>query len=527
MILDSLNHNIIKLNDIINNPSDYLSTEEDIDIFKKDIERIDFKEYENWIPNNSGILRWERIGLHSEVNGRLTFNNSIFISDSEVFTAKEIIDTDLNIEDDIPTIFNRVDDFFKAYPIKDIFSKEKSKTLYNKFKENGFETRLKPIFYTSIDFYDKVNGSLIKVKSGKGHLVQNGVYKGKASLCYIKKNSFKQIGFNEYINELNTIYSSINEDKLHNSYNRILHNIKYDLKKSDISHSFEIEFEVEAKGKILLKEIKFGFSNKTGEIEIDTILTSEGYKQLVQLLYGQIKKVFHGDNHHHHKDDVILRVYEKGLPPTITLEQFLSHIKGIEKVEKNRKLIQCNEFIPYYIHEAEGIVAYANMYSVNYVNCEDGKNQIKAMDCVFNSIKSTIARYDELKDRLSFKKMPINIFSTIPFWILSTAFISLLVGIISFEDKTILNITITNDMLSNQSYIKYASIAILFFILLIVSLIFKHNIYKYFCKNKLHNDFRPKDSYYSRFYDTKGKTRWLNIIISICTAVGLYYYSFH
>lgn len=68
---------------------------------------------------------------------------------------------------------------------------------------------------------------------------------------------------------------------------------------------------------------------------------------------------------------MILKVYNAmNSDLSIPLKQMVEHMKGLEKIEKNRYKIKCKEYVPSYVHEADGILAYVEMYYENYIGKE-------------------------------------------------------------------------------------------------------------------------------------------------------------
>ena len=444
--------------------------EENYNILLSQIKNIPFTSYQAWIPNNGGFLSWTRIGVEYEVKKRYSFKANIFTKDKEFIPPIEVLDTDVDINDMV--ISN--------------FAKDKS---------------LKPIFVTSIKFQQKnSSGACEDIISGRGHLVENGIYKGESVLAFFPKKEYKKLLKKKIDEELKQIYSNLSYDDYNGCYN----NLVSFFNKNKPCHAFKVNYEVEPKGRIKIESISI-LNNPDNDFTIESICSQEGYKQLVQLLYGQIKKVFHGDNHHNHKDDVILKVYESEASDiTLPLKQMVEHMKGLEKIEKNRYKITCNEFIPSYVHEADGIIAYAEMYHENYITEENndkknGERFIKAAKAIHKSLKSIVDRNNDSYDlTVNYKKKSRNIATETATYILLLAFFAFIL-----RNNTTIHPE-RSDIFSFLIFLIGCVVEInflfSFFLVFIILLIFKNKFHFCLCKwFYLHKDLRPKDKYYARY----------------------------
>ncbi|RXI37918.1 hypothetical protein CRU99_11560 [Malaciobacter mytili] len=535
MLIHAIKHNLISSEELKNN-STYHESEEAYKSFLSEYNKIKFSNYKCWIPNNSGLLRWERIGLHSDIEDRISFRNTGFLDEGDIFKPLEILETNLKIEDDIPTFINQFIDFFKAYPFHKARSIEDFKYYFNNFKENGFNTRARPLFYSNIKFEHKVENEYIGVKSGEGHKISNGRYKGSAILFYVTNKTYNNLIKKQFREKLSNIYSSINKTSekstVHQQYSH-LHTELYDfLKNNEILYSFNLDFTIESKGRVDLSKLDFYVSPNIDGVEFESLQDTDGYKQYIQLIFSQIKKICHGDNHHHHKDDVILRVYDDTLSNnSIILDQFAAHLKGLEKIELNRKLIECREFVPSYSHEADGIVAYSKMYYENYCKGDfESKRYIRAIKQVKRSLDSTVNRFNDTESRKDTKSS--HIFREIPFWLLT---ITIIINLFSKSSLKSHNIPIINLITIGIDYIfsyKFIStfifIGVFYYIYLVLSQ--KSRKKQYCFLHILHSDSRPKDRYYARLFDKKGYSSYLlyfkNIMIILFLSFSIYIIDF-
>lgn len=484
-LVDAISHNLvlidkdlsqeIKIKEVIE-ASSYQS-------FKESVQKIPFIKYQAWIPNNGGLLSWSRIGVEYEAKKRYSFKPNLFTKDDQAIAPIEVVDTDIDINDVVSFL--------------------------------DIDKSLKPIFITKVEFKEveekttKGSTELTKaVINGQGHLVENGIYECKSILAFYSKEIYKKLINKEIEKKLKNMYSVLNK----NEYIKCYEDLKNFLVCNNACHAFSISYKIESKGKISLDPISILFNSENNLI-IESICSQEGYKQLVQLLYGQIKKVFHGDSHHHHKDDVILKVYsEEYKNPLIPLKQMVEHMKGLEKIEKNRHKIECNEFIPSYVHEADGIVAYAEMYYENYIASlsdenikKEGERFLKASKSIHKSLKSVVDRNNDAFDLTkSFKKKGRNIAT-------ETSTYIFLFALLAFILKG--NTTIDPSQSDILSYVIIGIgfiMEVTFLLVMVVSLIFifiyKNKFDLCICKIfYLHRDLRPKDKYYAHYLNKNSK----------------------
>ncbi|MCT7486231.1 hypothetical protein N5T98_04205 [Aliarcobacter cryaerophilus] len=464
----------------------------DYDSFEKKFNEIPFQKYQAWIPNNAGILNWVRIGTEYEAKQRYLFKKGTFKEFSfennkhHVIQPIEIMDTDVGIDDSLL----------------------KNKSLY-------------PIFLSEIYFKNEKDGKLVDVTSGSGHLVNNGKYIGESVLAFFEKETYLKLKNLNINKKLAKCYSSLNKDE----YDEIYKTIELFFENNKPAHTYRVKYEVEAKGKIELDCISIEIRKDT-KFEIEHIISKEGYKSISQLMYGQIKKVFHGDSHHNHKDDVILKVYdfsEKDI--TIPIKQMVEHMKGLEKIEKHRHRMNCKDFIPSYVHEADGILAYIEMYYENYVNKSayqnEGERYLKSARTVHKSLKAIVDRNSEINDlTVNYKKKGRNILTEFPAYLLVFAFIAFLFqnDKLNLHDNTVLNYLkhIFKFFLEDTTFF-------VFFIVTWLIILMKNCLSVNLCKwIYLHKDYRPKDKFYAYSMNDKiiHKHR-LNIIILIAISILL------
>ncbi len=506
-LVDAISQNLVLIDKDLSQEKKIKDSTEDslYESLLTSVKNIPFIKYQAWIPNNGGLLSWSRIGVEYEAKKRYSFKPNLFTKDYQAIAPIEVVDTDIDINDVVSFL--------------------------------NIDKSLKPIFITKVEFKkvtDEVLGLTQAVINGQGHSVENGVYECKSILAFYSKEIYKKLINQEIEKKLKNMYSVLNQDE----YIKCYEELKNFLLNNNACHAFSVSYKIQSKGKIELDPICILF-NSENDLIIESICSQEGYKQLVQLLYGQIKKVFHGDSHHHHKDDVILKVYNgEDDNPMIPLKQMVEHMKGLEKIEKNRHKIECNEFIPSYVHEADGIVAYAEMYYENYIASlkdenikKEGERFLKASKAIHKSLKSVVDRNNDAFDLTkSFKKKGRNIATETSTYIFLFAFLAfILKG----------NTTIDSAKSDILSYIIIAIgfiMEVTFFLVMVVSLIF---VFMY--KNKfdlcickifyLHRDLRPKDKYYAHYLNKNSKkSRFYNTIelflvtTTLCALIAIIYY---
>lgn len=491
--------------------------------------RIISENYRCWIPNNSGLLRQDRTALHDEVKGRISFK-PIFSKNGQPFQKIEVIDTDLNIKDYLPNLISRFTDLKNMLANQTSLSKK-----IDTLKEFKLDPSLKMVTYTSIEFVEKKTDSNEKtiyqeVKIGEGHTVKDGVYRGECKLLFLKPSSFSKLLKLKTREKLSSIYKSLNiiEDQIiKDKYDEVKEELVTELKSSiNIEKSVELKYELEAKGRIKLFPLTVQVSPNAGKLEFENLLSKEGYKQTVQLLNSMIKKVFHGDSHHHHKDDVILKVYKSSSSDNIILDQIASHIKGLDKIESRREKIPFQKFIPYYTHEAKGVIAYATMYYENYIKNneslkEEGSRLLQAINSGYQSLESTVARNEQIVDIKNGTNNK-SILSEFGLWILFFAFSTFAYKL--KDESTLFSIYIDSFMfLISQTPL---FIAILVWLVIILSRNF--TIKKYVHIILLHSDSRPKDKYYVWHFRDKGIINsWVvfNMFLGFCLIVLSFFLS--
>lgn len=460
----------------------------DYNTFETSFNKIPFQKYQAWIPNNAGILNWVRIGTEYEAKQRYLFKNGRFENKQpNVIQPIEIVDTDVDIDDSL---------------------------LKNK--------SLCPVFLSHISFKDLQNDNLIDITSGSGHLVNNGMYVGESVLAFFEKKIYKKLKSLKIDNKLAKCYSTL--DKI--EYNKIYESMAKFFKDNKPAHTYRVKYQVEAKGKITLEAVSIEISENT-KFLIEHMISAEGYKSISQLMYGQIKKVFHGDSHHNHKDDVILKVYNSNeTDVTIPLKQMVEHMKGLEKIEKHRHRMNCKDFIPSYVYEADGILAYIEMYYENYVSnnttCKaEGERYLKSARTIHKSLKAIVDRNSEIHELTeNYKKKGRAIATEFPPYLLILAFIAFLfpIGGLYLSDNIVLSYLkcLFKFVLENTTFF-------VFTIMIWIIILKKNYLSVSICKCiYLHKDYRPKDKYYAYSMNDKfiHKHR-LNIIIAITIIIFL------
>lgn len=365
-------------------------------------------------------------------------------------------------------------------------------------KKNG----LYPVFVTHVAFKNK-NSQLEDVISGSGHLVNNGIYVGESILAFFEKKDYLALKALKIDKKLAKCYSSLNP----NEYNKIYDSIEKFFYINKPINAYRVKYQVEAKGKIILDAVSIQI-NANVELQIEHIISEEGYKSISQLMYGQIKKVFHGDSHHNHKDDVILKVYNSDEPDvSIPLKQMVEHMKGLEKIEKHRQRMKCKDFIPSYVHEADGILAYIEMYYENYVLNNvtykaEGERYLKSARTIHKSLKAIVDRNSEIHElTINYKKKGRNILTEFPPYLLILAFIAFLfpIGQLDLSNNAVLDHIkcLFKFVLENTRYF-------IFTIIILTLMILKNYISVNGCKCFfLHKDYRPKDTYYAYYMNSK------------------------
>lgn len=497
-------------------------------IRKKGISEIPHRTYYGWIPNNSGMLRLERVGIH-DVKGRLSFLYSSCVKDSDYHKTIECIDTDLHLRDDIPTIDTTIRDYWRIvresggkYP-----SLKQIKKIGDFFYHYGWSTRTRQVLYTAVNFKDE-NGN--PVKSGEGHKVANGIYDGKVLLCFYHKSDYIRLfGRTCNIRLFGKTYNMCEHQffkriRAYYSKNRssddmdscaelggLRSDLIYVLKKNPPRWIYSAKFSIESRGKITIDPLEIHISEHP--VDIDSLTTDEGYKHIMQMMYGMVKKVFHGDNHHHHKDDVILRVYSDERQNTLVLDNMASHLKGLEKVEIGRATAPCHEFIPNYSNEAIGVQGYAQMYYKNYVenstNKTEGERLLASIDVLVKSLKSASDRHQDQQSRNKRKDLSEGLFRNPAIWILILSVLTFLWNITGYSSKiakyppdahladetmtlivcsfSSMNLTVALIVITfGLSYFKWGTIS---------------RLYCY--HSRLHSDGRPKDIRAAHYFDTK------------------------
>lgn len=116
-------------------------------------------------------------------------------------------------------------------------------------------------------------------------------------------------------------------------------------------------------------------------------------------LYILLKSVVHGDNHHHQKIDVALKVTDGTFDPVIILHNLLIHIKSIERNIKRLKgcASKIEAFQAY--HDLEGYISYCKSFYAIFIKDLDEKKEMKILyenlENIKNSAKAKIDKFDK------------------------------------------------------------------------------------------------------------------------------------
>lgn len=447
------------------------------------------KEYISWIPNNSGHIRYNLIGLSKNSKHRIKAYDKLK-QPEDIIT----LDFDNDLEDDIPPIFT----------ITKKNSEKNDSLLEKKLRKHEFgreKSILKPVFLNFIKLVDDISiDNPTPIKADEINNYSNSGYIGKAFFCFFTPNDYVCIKKDETIITL----KKYNEGHNIISIEKIIDNLKKFFNGSSTRnncnvsspilpvYSISIDYKVEKKGKITLGNTSIYYSpEKNIDVDISSICKKE--QLLAQQFYTQIKKIIHGDTHHHYKTDTILKVIESTkFKEQIIIEQFITYIKTLEKVEQNRKKLPCSENIPSFLHDAEGVKSYVDMYTYLYCNEKEYQPNSKY---IIDSMKTFQNRASSIQNYR--KNINSNFIDFIK------ASIPLLILIVSFHTLIFTKFETNPNV---KSYLSFLKNIILFMIshqeiLLILSFLFILLLFLPFfkwcfiCKKILHKDYRPKDKY--------------------------------
>lgn len=232
---------------------------------------------------------------------------------------------------------------------------------------------------------------------------------------------------------------------------------------------FNANFEIELNGKIVISPIRFIYSDNEKNrviIEDEKVI----YKTSIVAIYTIIKKVVHGDNHHHQKIDTMIGVY-KDFSYCQIITDLGFQIKRIEKfvrLNRNNHKNIFNYDISIADKVSDGFISYLETFGDLFKKDECNTHHLK-LENIKNLQKSIIAStqiYNKDNDN------QLKIFSAIISII--ALFMALNIAgnnICSLGEATICNI-ITNKYISNQDIFLIISIVIVF-------ILYKTNINKY------------------------------------------------
>ncbi|KLD98813.1 hypothetical protein [Aliarcobacter butzleri] len=486
----------------------------------------DFKQetYISWIPNNSGYIRYNLIALSKNSKDRIKAYNKLK-QPEDIIT----IDFDNDLEDDIPPIFsiNRI--------------VQNNYILKNRLKKHEFGNKksiLKPIFLNFIKLVDDISSTNpTSIKTDEINQNEKSGYIGKAFLCFFTPNDYSYIKKDETISTLKRynkshdnviqIEDTINRlKKFFNESSTTRTNCSISSYISPV-YSVSIDYKIEKEGKITLENINIYFYPKKN---IDVDITSIYKKQefLAQQFYTQIKKIIHGDTHHHYKTDTILKVIESNkFKEEIIIEQFITYIKTLEKVEQNRVKLPCSDNIPSFLHDAEGVKSYADMYK--YLYCVDNNDKGKPESkYIIESMKTFKNRQADIKNFR--KKVNQNFIdfmkASIPLLILFVSFHTLLFT--KFYDNEPIREYTTFLENSISFILRYQEILIVLTSLFILLLFLPFFKWCFICKKILHKDYRPKDKYMINLIDKERKRFFfLLYFIPATMLMGFSVYTFY
>lgn len=481
-----------------------------------DITKIQFNA---WIPNNSGLLRWELSAIDKP--NRIVISKRNCAQAGQKHPTIECIDYNLAINDDTPDFFQNLRELVSF--VRDR-NKQGDLRLASKVRylvDNTFSLRTKEVLLTNISFVDQSTGERIKI--GKGHKTSSAAYQGSAMLLSYPKSEYKKLRLTNIKKRLNLLYSQGRDylcSDIHNVEKEMAAMLHFNLP----IYAYHIQFTVNEKGVITFEPIHL-LHNSSAFLyaNLKNYCGMEGYRHVLQLLYGQIKNVFHGDNHHHRKDDIILRVYPKGSTPTIVLDQIASHLKLLENIETSRKNIPCQKYVPSYGFDASGIKGYAQRYFDHAIKnhqdskiVESGKNFLSAIGTLANSVNAQYARFNEMENKKKDNNLHGHGFRNPGIWILIFGFITLMYNLSATKGGM-------NDGLSSilsKNITCFFSVinipfAIALFLMLIIYVNFGLIHHQYCCVMHLHKDCRPKDTKIVRNINPNTIKRLLRISIYI------------
>lgn len=101
----------------------------------------------------------------------------------------------------------------------------------------------------------------------------------------------------------------------------------------------------------------------------DAIRVAEDIKGYTQVAIIMLKRLVHGDNHHHRKNDAIIGIFDDNkFDYSCILDNIAHHVKILLRIEKRRSQVYCERHIPSYYYDSIGIQSYAKQFYTYYIN---------------------------------------------------------------------------------------------------------------------------------------------------------------
>lgn len=166
--------------------------------------------------------------------------------------------------------------------------------------------------------------------------------------------------------------------------------------------SISSDFDIRTNGLIEIFNIKVNYNeNEINKLELNSVLEST----IANAIYTLIKKIVHGDKHHHQKIDTIIGVYTRFDPKQI-LTDLGFQIKRLERYIKNKDNVSSLAIFNNVIEEAHntavGFMSYIRTFHGMFINgvkeekCKhNNKNHyisLEGIENVVSSIKSIVDR---------------------------------------------------------------------------------------------------------------------------------------
>ena len=453
------------------------------------------EEFKSWVPNNSGYIRPNLIGLSQNKETRFKINHR---NDSD-FLDITVLNYNLDLKDDLPNYKDTTKNF-----IKRLYGKlKRNEKIIKAIKEYGYlKDNDEQIFINNIQLIDSNNNLLSRdklINKINNNANISGIkYIGKAYLCSLTPTDFRRLTNLYELTQFKMLNSNINleQKKIDDNFKEFSNYFEKD--KSNFIYAFSIDYEIELKGIITLKNLNL-ITNENKEIDVIHNLNINDTKiEVIQQLFTLIKMDIHGDSHHHYKSDTILKIVPKNdfNEKTTILNQIAHFIKILDKVEQKRVTLPCNNLIPSFKFDAEGVNCYANVYKKLYIENENNSFQNEILD----SIKTVNDRNEETSKLKS--KTKSNYFdfikSLVPFAILTVGFISLIFNPYFKEIEDCKNSEVISNIILLKSqltiFINFLLECKIIILLIIIGIIFLPYIKIHFCFSRyLFKDARPRD----------------------------------